>query len=120
MQCDMGRNRHVGDTETVTEVWTRSAAGDTITTQVDGETWTMPFNLSTSTVDLAGTVTEIDPTGEAGDIFTFTSVMTGTLNLNQPDQPNYYREIGTLSWNLARNGVRSFVYDSIARPQAGT
>jgi hypothetical protein len=103
MQCDMGENKKIGDTETIEEVWTRS--GEAITVYESGypeEQWTMPINLSTLTIDFSDSFTDIDPTGEQDDIYTSTTVSTGSAVWNEETQAfvGTYREITTLSWTL--------------------
>jgi hypothetical protein len=103
MQCNQNENKQVGDTEIFSEVWARS--GETITANETGSSddqWTMPINLSTSTINLDETFTEVDPTGQIDDIFTSTSISTGSLTWNAETQKfeGSLREINTLAWNI--------------------
>ena len=82
-QCDLGANKQVGGTEIYSERWSRT--GDTITViNIDepDEIFTLPFELTTSTIDISFMGTEEDPTGQTGDVFTAT-----------------FDEVGQISWN---------------------
>ena len=103
MQCDMNETKQVGDTETFSEIWSRTDETITAYEQDDLEDqWTMPINLSTSTIDLNDTYVEEDPTGQFGDIFTSAEVSSGSLVWNAETEAfeGTIREISTLSWTI--------------------
>jgi hypothetical protein len=104
MQCDLHHQRHVDDTETVTQVWTRYSARPNEVTVVQVEddeevTSVLPFDASTSAIVINETLTDVDPTGEPNDIYRSTYEMTGSWSLN-PEVESFYREIHTLAWSI--------------------
>ena len=122
MQCDLNDPAQVGEVGSESQTWSRNQGEVTVTSDASesGDFWSLDFNSAQESVGKDYVETEIDPTGEANDIFSneFDISELYTWSDEQGAFVGSLNETITLTWNIDNSAsICVYSYDVVATPQ---